>query len=323
MKVVSYQKKYHDKVYELWKISAVNQGYVSLSAEEFDLTLLCHKAFNADYAFVMLDEEKVCGFICGCVADKVPEVAEAGFFTCLLLLPEYETLNNTKVLLEALESAIRKAGKKKVICSYFNPIRLPWVIPETKNCQHNNAPGIDIDLPLYKRMLDCGYYDRVRECAMYLNLSEFEIPDSIREKERKALEEGYTIEWYDGKKHKELAKMVDSMNNSMWSSEIPYAAENINMLVAVKENCVVGFTGPVYPEKTGRGYFAGIAVSAGHEKHGLGTLLFYRLCLEEKRAGSVYMSLFTGMDNHAQRIYKGAGFQVKKIFSVMEKEIVK
>ncbi|MGN0168040.1 MAG: GNAT family N-acetyltransferase [Acetatifactor sp.] len=321
MKVVPYQTEFHDKIYEIWKVSGINQGYAPLSAEDFDAVLLCHRGFCADYAFVMLEEKEICGFICGCIAENIPEASDAGFFTCILLLPKYDTLKNTKALLNALENSFRRAGKRKIICSYFNPIRLPWVIPETKGCQHNNAPGIGIDLPLYERMLNCGYHDRVRECAMYLNLSGFEIPDAIGEKEKKALEEGYSIEWYDSKKHTELREMVDSMNNSMWSSEIPYAAEHINMLVAVKENSVVGFTGPVYPEKTGRGYFAGIAVSAKHEKHGLGTLLFYRLCLEEKRAGSAYMSLFTGMDNHAQRIYKGAGFQVKRIFSVMEKEI--
>lgn len=323
MRVVPYQVEYHDRVYELWKKSGINQGYAPLSEEEFDSLLLCHRAFSPKHAFVMLEEKKICGFICGCSADGIPEAANGGFFTCLLILPEYDIIKNVRSLLNALEISFWKAGKKRIICSYFNPIHLPWMIPDTKGCQHNNAPGIAIDLPLYEKMIQCGYRDRVRECAMYLDLSGFKIPDVIAEKEKKASEEGYTIEWYDSKKHTELREMVDSMNNSMWSSEIPDAAEHINMLVAVKENKVVGFTGPVYPEKTGRGYFAGIAVSAKHEKHGLGTLLFYRLCLEEKKAGSVYMSLFTGLDNHAQKIYMLAGFQVKRIFSVMEKEIAK
>lgn len=323
MKTVPYQTEYHDDVYELWKISGVNQGYVAFSREELDNALFHHKAFRPEYAFVMLEQNRVCGFICGCVADDIPEATDAGFFTCMLLLPEYDTLENASRLLDALEDSFRKSGRKKIMCSYFNPIRLPWVIPKTQGCQHNNAPGIAVDLPLYERMRSCGYRDRVRECAMYLNLSGFEIPDDIKLKEQKAMEEGYTIEWYDSRKHKELREMVDSMNNSMWSSEIPYAAEHINMLVAVKENKVAGFTGPVYPEKTGRGYFAGIAVAAKHEKHSLGTLLFYHLCMEERKAGSVYMSLFTGMDNHAQKIYKKAGFQVKRIFAIMEKELAR
>ena len=111
------------------------------------------------------------------------------------------------------------------------------------------------------------------------------------------------------------------MGNPMWDAEIPEAAEKINMLVALRDGEVVGFTGPVYPEETGRGYFAGIAVSADHGGHGLGSLLFSRLCQAEKEAGSRYMSLFTGSGNHAQKIYLQAGFQVRRRFSVMTKEL--
>ena len=323
MKIVPYHPQYHDHVYELWKISGVKQGYVPFCEEELDRALLCHKAFCSDYAFVLLDKNNVCGFVCGCVDDDIPEAADAGFFTCMLLMPQFDTLENISKLLEALENSFRKAEKKRIMCSYFNPIHLPWIIPGTHGCQHNNAPGIAVDLPLYDKLLVCGYRDIVKECAMYLELSGFEIPDTVKQKEQKALEEGYAIEWYDSKKHKELREMVYSLHNSMWSTEIPYAAEHINMLVAVKENRVVGFSGPVYAEKTGRGYFAGIAVAAEHENHSLGTLLFYHLCLEERKAGSAYMSLFTGINNHAQKIYKNAGFQVKRYFSIMEKELVK
>ena len=195
MKVVPYQAEHHDKVYELWKISGINQGYAPLSEEEFDSLLLCHRVFCPKFAFVLLEEKEICGFICGCSADDIPEAADAGFFTCLFILPQYDTIKNVKILLDALESSFQKAGKKKIMCSYFNPIRLPWMIPDTKGCQHNNAPGIAIDLPLYEKMIQCGYRDRVRECAMYLDLSGFEIPDTILEKEKKASEEGYTIEW--------------------------------------------------------------------------------------------------------------------------------
>ena len=170
-------------------------------------------------------------------------------------------------------------------------------------------------------MLAAGYAVRAVECAMYLDLDRFEMPGWAGERAEALAAEGYTVDWYRSGVHRGLAGMVRSMGNPMWDAEIPEAAEKINMLVALRDGEVVGFTGPVYPEETGRGYFAGIAVSADHGGHGLGSLLFSRLCQAEKEAGSRYMSLFTGSDNHAQKIYLQAGFQVRRRFSVMTKEL--
>ena len=55
--------------------------------------------------------------------------------------------------------------------------------------------------------------------------------------------------------------------------------------------------------------------------HGLGTLLFNRLCLAERACGAQYMSLFTGVNNPAQRIYQAAGFTPRRYFAVMIKEL--
>lgn len=322
MNLIRYHSSYRDQVYQLWNLAAIRQGFVSLLAEEFDCLITNHPYFSETYAFLLTEGETVYGFTCGCEGEDLPRGKERGYFTCLLLHPDMETASNAKILLKALEEAFVKAGKTTIVCNFFNPMRLPWTIPNTKDCQHNNAPGIALDLFLYQWMKEYGYQDKARECAMYLNMDDFTMPNEILEKEKVAALEGYTIEWYDERIHKELVSMVDSMGNPMWSQEVPYAAKQINMIVAVKDHCVVGFTGPVYPEKTGRGYFAGIAVAQAHERHGLGTLLFYRLCQEEKAAGARYMSLFTGEDNHAQNIYKQAGFVVKRIFAVMVKELV-
>ena len=95
----------------------------------------------------------------------------------------------------------------------------------------------------------------------------------------------------------------------------------MDLLVGLKGNVCAGFAGPVYPEETGRGYFAGIAVAPKYERNGLGTLLFYRLLEREKEAGARYMSLFTGINNKARFIYLGAGFRIVRTFSVMLKDL--
>ena len=157
---------------------------------------------------------------------------------------------------------------------------------------------------------------------MYLDLSHYETPAWVGEKVEKMAREGYTVARYDPEMHLGLEEMVAALGNSMWSAEIPAAGKTgMDLLVGLKDRTCAGFTGPVYPEETGRGYFAGLGVAPQYEGHGLGTLLFYRLLQREKEAGARYMSLFTGEDNHARSIYLGAGFRIVRTFGVMIKEL--
>lgn len=307
---------------DIWNTAGTRDGFAPLDREDFDRILLKNADFSPDYTFVLEENGTILGFCNGCTGDHIPKGHERGYVSCCLLVDEANTPENTADLMDALEDAFRKAGKIHAAVTCFNPIRLPWVIPGTENHQHNNAPGIPIDLPLYERMLERGYREGSRERAMYLNLADFETPDWLEEKAEKMAAKGLTVARYDAEKHTGLEEMVESLGNPMWSSEIPEAGRTgMDLLVALEGNVCAGFTGPVYPEKTGRGYFAGIGVGPNFEKKGFGTLLFYRLLKREKETGAKYMSLFTGEENHAGNIYLGAGFQVVRRFSVMLKEL--
>ncbi len=306
----------------IWNTAGVRAGFAPLDAGDFDKILLRHPDFSPEFTFVLEEDGEILGFCNGCTGDHIYKGTERGYLSCVLLAEEADNDKNTAALLDALEKAFRAAGRIHVVVTCFNPIRLPWIIPGTQGHQHNNAPGIGVDIPLYDRMLARGYREVSRERAMYMDLSGYETPGWIVEKAARMAQKGRTVSRYDPSRHIGLEEMVAALNNSMWSAEIPQAGRSgMDLLVALQDNVCAGFTGPVYPEKTGRGYFAGVGVAPQFEKRGFGTLLFYRLLEREKETGAKYMSLFTGEHNHAGEIYITAGFRVVRWFSVMLKEL--
>ena len=311
-----------DALLQLWNTAGVRMGYAPLSMDKFRQLLLEHPEFSAAFTFVMEKEGIVAGMISGCAGKHIADGAPKGYISCLILAEGADTAENTGLLLEALENAFRESGATHSAVTYFNPVRLPWVMPGTGGHQHNNMPGIAVDLPLYERMISRGYEEIDRECALHYDLAEHTTPEWVVEKEKAMAQKGYTVARYDARCHKGLEEMVESLNNTMWSAEIPAAGRaGMDLLVALKDDVCAGFTGPVYPEETGRGYLAGIAVAPQYERNGLGTLLFYRLLQREREVGAKYISIFTGVNNHARFIYLNAGFRIVRTFSLMLKAL--
>lgn len=322
MELRSYRREDAPEVLRLWNTAGAAAGYAPLDAGALDALLLRHAAFCPESTFVLADGGALFGFAAGCTGDTLAQGAVRGYVSCVLLDAAHDTPENTAALLGAVEDSFRAGGKSVAAVTFFNPLRLPWVIPGTGGHQHNNMPGIAKDLPLYERMLSLGYREAATEMAMYLDLAAFRFPAAMEERAAKMAAQGYTVDWYKEGAHRGVDEMVASLGNSMWDAEIPAAAHGgMRLLVALCGDTVAGFTGPVYPEATGRGYFAGIAVQEKYRGHGLGKLLFYRLCRAEKECGAQYMSLFTGIDNPAQNIYKEAGFTPRRYFAVMIKEL--
>ncbi len=318
----NYQESDAPFILDLWNSAGTAFGYAPQDLDGLNRLLLKHPDFTPFHSFVLERDGVIHGFVNGVTGDALAWGLVRGYVSCLLLDESSDDDQNTKLLLSALESSFREKGKLFSAVTFFNPIRLPWIIPGTDGHQHNNMPGIPVDTPLYRRMLTGGYTKAAEEMAMYLELDRFTYPESMIGQELRMAEEGYTVKWYQEGVHQGVDEMVDALENPMWSAEIPQAAHNgMKLLVGLKGNTAAGFTGPVYPEPTGRGYFAGIAVAPEYRKHGLGRLLFYKLCQAEKDCGAKYMSLFTGVDNPARFIYKDAGFTDRRHFGVMMREL--
>ena len=93
------------------------------------------------------------------------------------------------------------------------------------------------------------------------------------------------------------------------------------ILAATHEGKIVAFTGPVDKQKSGRGWFSGICTDPNYERRGIASVLFNLLMQEFVDEGAAFSTLFTGDDNHAQKIYKNAGLRVVKRFSIMKKAL--
>lgn len=306
----------------LWERSAARQGYAPRTPGQLGPLVFEHPYFDPRHAFVWETGGGVGAFICGCTGDDLPRGGERGYFTCFLA---DEALDSDAVCAEmfaALEETFRAAGKRCSAVTFFNPMRLPWVIPGTPGFEHNNMPGIATGLPLYGRMLAQGYREAARECAMYRSLEDFALPPEIEALEARLAAGGCTVQPYDPARHTGLGEMLEALGNPDWTAQITRAGQTGQLLpVALCGSVVAGFAGPVYPEPTGRGYFAGIGIAPAYQGRGLGRLLFFRLCQAEKEAGARYMSLFTGETNHARKIYESAGFRQVRSFGVLLKEL--
>ncbi|MDR9853981.1 GNAT family N-acetyltransferase [Paenibacillus sp. VCA1] len=313
--------KYTQAVIDLWNEEAVKDGYKELTEQSFERIFASSPYFDKLGTFVLTEDGRVTGFACGCAGDDLPLGDIAGYITCIVLEQGSQTDEHYKQLLDAVESRFRKLGKKQADVLFFNPMMLPWYIPDTPRHEHNNAPGVPVGSRLHSFLLSEGYAERAKECAMYLNLEQFSMPEEIRAKERKAAEEGYRTGLFDGAEHEGVAEMLKGLNNPLWEKEIgKCTSDGTPVVVAAHGRQVVGFAGPVIRQDNGRGYFAGIGVHPEHEGHGLGTILFFKLCEAFKAIGTDYMSLYTGSTNPAIRIYEKAGFRTVKQFSVMRRE---
>lgn len=307
---------------DLWNRTAVKDGYKAMTADSFSRLILQNPYFDPACTFLLVeaDASAIKGFACGVTGADLPLGAEAGYLTTILLDEDIADDRHYSVLLDAVEQRFRDLGKTQAEALFFNPMRLPWLIPDTPGHEHNNAPGIPVDSELIRFLLEHGYTERSRQNGMYLDLSPFSIPADILEKEKQAEAQGYRVEWFDGARHTELTGMLAALSNPAWEKELTRCAEeSIPFLVAAHQGRAAGFAGPVVRELSGRGYFAGIGVHPEDEGKGLGSILFFRLCNAFRGIGTEYMSLFTGETNPALRIYQKAGFRTAKQFGVLRK----
>jgi len=295
---------------------------VALSAKLFS------QSENGTRCFVAEKGGKVIGFVHGVAQNRfLPgETHEntPGFLTAALVPPDYRRLGVGTALLTALEQSFAAEGKRRISVSERNPVQLAWVVPGTPGHEHNKAPGVDEDCEGYKFLLAKGYQITDREVAMYMPLDQY-MPDTRLEDRRSALRAmGIETGRYDVTLRYDFDRMCDRVGSEYWRSvlqEETVASSPRPILAATHGGHIVGFTGPVDLESSGRGWFSGICTDPEYEKRGIATVLFNLLMKEFIAEGAIYSTLFTGSENRAQNLYVRTGFRIVRRFSVMTKAI--
>lgn len=309
------------QVVALWNKQATPFHYKTLTEKQFQKTFIEHRYYDPDCTFVAVEEGHVVGFAAGCTGDDLPFGDIAGYVTTVIMYAE-ATDEQLDAMIDKLEKRFLALGKSRSEVLFFNPVQLIWTMPGAPDHEHNNAPGIDREMPLYQRLVAKGYVDRGTQCGMYLPLGRFEIPAAMIEKEERAKQRGYQVMFFDNSQHVGLDDLLQVLENPQWMKEVKgYAEQGAPLLVAVYEGSCVGFAGPIIRQANGRAFFCGIGVHPSHEGHGLGSVLFFRMVEAFQVAHCEYITLFTGENNPAKGIYEKAGFHTEKQFAILRKEL--
>lgn len=309
-------------VVALWNQEATKHDYKPFNEREFQDTFIDHAYFDEKCIWVGCKDESIVGFAAGCSGQDLPLGEVAGYITCVIVDADAAAPELYDAFLTVMENRFQELGKRQAEVLFFNPVKLKWLIPGTQRHEHNNAPGISKDLPLYDALIARGYADRATQCGMYLRLGNFAVPEDIIGKETSAQGKGYEVRLYDPSLHAGLESTLAALQNPQWEKDVPaYVKDGAPLVVAVNGQEVVGFAGPIIVEPSGRAFFCGIGVHPEHEGHGLGSVLFFRMVEAFQNAGCQYISLFTGSNNPAIRIYQKAGFTIARTFSILRREL--
>lgn len=316
------QEEHIDGIIKLWNSSiSAEFPYKPITPNGFINNFIKNPNFNSKGNFVMLISGEIVGFISSAFSRSVSNEI---YLTMLLVRYDVRKKGYGSILLNHLEESIRSEGKNKIKMDFFNPINLSWNIPDTKLHDHPNAPGVDIDSEAYSFFIKHGYTERTKEVSMYMPLCDFILINSIKDKIISLKNKGIEITFYDKEKLYDFSYLYNGLNNNIWKMNLEYnlsLEKPYPLIIAAKDRKICGFAGPLQIEGSGRGRFTGIGVHPDFQGMGIGKVLFFMLCNNFKNIGAEFISLFTGINNNARKMYKDAGLKEKKTWALLIKEI--
>ena len=325
MEFISYNDSYDKQMYDLFvDFQKEDNFYMEQSFEQFKDRLLENPSFQSEGTFLCVNDGKLLGFASGLVRKSDEENPKAsGYIHTFIVKKEYRRQGIGSKLLALVEGYFKEKGMSSSRLVFISPINWPWYIPHTDKHLHPGCPGVVINSEYYIFLYHHGYFVNSIHEGFHLNLSEYSLPEKVKAKMEANEKEGLYIELYDPKKHFGVDEFCESIQNPGFAYSIQYNLHKREkpypFVVASDHGKMVGWTGSIYTEASGRGHLDGIAVSPSIRGKGLGTGVFAKLCMESKKNGAKYMTFFTGLDNPARYIYLGAGFHIACSFADMKK----
>lgn len=321
IKYTAYLEKYQKPMYDLFvQLTKEEVFFKELSFTEFQNKLFNNPYFQSKGTFVALDDDKLVGFASGNIVDDNPKTS--GYLNTIIVQKDYRRQGIGSKLLDLVEEYLKAQGKSSARFVFLSQINWPWYIPYTSKHEHPGMPAVRINSDFYLFLYHHHYFVNSIHEGFHLPLANYELPQAVVDKMAENAKKGLTVEVYDAKKHtgiEEFCREIDNpgfagaiMNNLKKPHPMPF-------LVALDNNKVVGWTGAMYKEETGRGHLDGICVAPNSRNLGLGKALFCYLCAYLKEHGASYMTFFTGLDNKARYIYLFAGFKIAQSFADMKK----
>lgn len=317
-------------VIALWNacVAAGEVVYTPMTPVLFSRRFLEPAGFDPHHFLVAEEEGQLLGFAQGTrktvfLPGENDENTPA-YLTCLFVSAGHRRRGIGTALLEALCQRFRSLNKTRLVCAESNPVQLSWTIPGTPGHDHNKAPGVDEGGMGVAFLLNKGFEVRHHEVAMYLDLKDYQPLKDLKERQERLLSQGIVTGRYDPALGYEFDGMCDRVGSEYWRKilrdEVARKEPRV-ILAATHQGSIVGFTGPVDRQESGRGWFSGICTDPDFERRGIATVLFDLLLKEFIKIGADFSTLFTGDSNHAQRIYKNAGFRIARRFAVMERQL--
>ncbi len=317
---LAYDEKYLQGMYEVYSnLTKEEMFFKELSFDQFK-SIVLNRSAQPEGTFVALDDDKVVGFIGANVRDENPNTS--GYIHTLIVNKEYRRQGIGHSLLELGEKYIKEKGKASVRFVFLSGVNWPWYIPHTDKHEHPGMPAVRMNSDFYLFLYHHGYAVNSIHEGFHLPLAEYELPEKVVKQMELNKEKGLTVEIYDPNRHYGIDEFCEVINNPGFARSIKFNLERevpYPFLVAAHDNKVVGWTGAMYTEATGRGHLDGICVDPNERGGGLGKALFCNLCHYLKEHGSTYMTFFTGLDNPARYIYLFAGFKIAQSFADMKK----
>ncbi len=267
------------------------------------------------------------GRLVGIAAGSVVAERKAGFLSYVCVAPDCRHAGLATNLCDALEAELASRPEvEKLEAVFYNPVQLPWYIPNGSGDWHPCLPGVDKASALYLFLKNRGWRDYAYQNCYYRRMSDYTDKPTIAATRERLLSEGIELTLYDPDKHHGLPELFDNINNPGWKAHV-LAHLDLPIVVAVDVNAdglVVGYTGPLSVSGTpGRGNFCGIGVRTEYRGRGIGKPVFCEMCARHRDGGADFMSLYTGEDNPARNIYESAGFRIVRSFADMRKVLKK